>query len=106
MDPARKSRSFRPLLAFTFVVAAALTLGAVVAYEQIKSGNEEQSQRRSENSKRIGEEVQRTYKEQMARRLKGYAASAAAGISASSVRDIHSERDELAIVFKRRMQEL
>ena len=78
MDPARKSRSIGPLLAFTFIVAAALTGGAFAAYWQIKNGYDEQAERRQRNSERISKDVRENYSEQMSRRLKGYAVAAAA----------------------------
>lgn len=106
MSPARKSRSIGPLLAFTFVVAAALAAGGFMAYWQIKSGYEDQAARRAENSKRIGEEVRENYKEQLARRLKGYAAAAAASITPAGAAGITSENEALAGLFRSRLNEL
>lgn len=106
MNPARKSRSIGPLLAFTFVVAAALSAGGFTAYWQIKRGYEDQAARRAENSKRIGDEVRENYKEQLARRLMGYAAAAASAITPSGAAGISSEEDNLAKVFRGRLNEL
>lgn len=106
MDPARKSRSIGPLLAFTFIVAAALTGGAFAAYWQIKNGYDEQAERRQRNSERISKDVRENYSEQMSRRLKGYAVAAAAGITPSGAEGISGERDALAQVFLARLNEL
>lgn len=106
MDPARKSRSIGPLLAFTFVVAAALSAGGFMAYWQIQRGYEDQAARRAENSKRIGEEVRENYKEQLVRRLKGYAAAAAASITPTGAAGITSADEALAGLFRARLNEL
>ncbi len=106
MDPARKSRSIGPLLAFTFIVAAALTGGAFAAYWQIKNGYDEQAERRQKNSETISKDVRENYSELMSRRLKSYAAAAAAAITPGGAEGIGSDSDALARVFRLRLDEL
>lgn len=106
MAQARNSRSFILGLAFTLVVAAALSIGALFAYWQIKSGYDEQAERRRQVADKQGAEVREGYAEQLSRRLKTYAASAAAGISTQGLDGIQSEHDQLAQLYRKRLAAL
>ena len=106
MTQARKSQSILAGLAFTFTVAAAMATGALVTYELIKSGYDSQALRRQQASGRIGDEVREGYKEQHSRRLKSYAAAAAAGVSPDGLDGIKSEQDFLARLYERRLKAL
>lgn len=106
MAQARNSRSFILGLAFTLVVAAALSIGALFSYWQIKSGYDEQAERRRQVADKQGAEVREGYAEQLSRRLKTYAASAAAGISTQGLDGIQSEHDQLAQLYRKRLAAL
>lgn len=70
--------------AFTMIMAGALLAGALVAYGFIQAG----------------------YEEQLERRLKTYAASAAVGISPNALDLVENAEDELALLYRRRLQAL
>lgn len=70
--------------AFTMIMAGALLAGALVAYGFIRAG----------------------YEEQLERRLKTYAASAAVGISPNALDLVESADDELAVLYRKRLQAL
>ncbi|MEE9311803.1 MAG: ATP-binding protein [Planctomycetota bacterium] len=69
---------------FAVVVAGALSVGALVAYQQMEDA----------------------FAQQLERRLKGYAASGAAGLSATGLEGIRNEQDELAKLYRTRLQAL
>lgn len=70
--------------AFTMIMAGALTVGALVAYEFISSG----------------------YEEQLERRLKSYAATSAASISAGALEQMTAEDTPLADLYRERLSAL
>ncbi|MCB9934246.1 MAG: hypothetical protein H6840_01010 [Planctomycetes bacterium] len=70
--------------AFTIIMAGALLTGALVAYGFIKTG----------------------YEEQLERRLKTYAASAAVGISPNALDLVENAEDDLAVLYRKRLQAL
>jgi signal transduction histidine kinase len=69
---------------FTMIMAGALLVGALVAYNYIKAG----------------------YEEQLERRLKSYAATSAAGFGPRGLRMITGDDDELADVYRKRLKTL
>lgn len=70
--------------AFTMIMAGALTVGALVAFGFIRSG----------------------YEEQLERRLKSYAATSAAGISAGALEQMTAEDAPLADLYRERLNAL
>lgn len=69
---------------FAIVVAGALSVGALVAYQQ----------------------MQEAFAQQLERRLKSYAASGAAGLSIAGLEGIRDENDELAKLYRTRLRAL
>ena len=69
---------------FAIVVAGALSVGALVAYQQMEEA----------------------FAQQLERRLKSYAASGAASLSNSGLDGIRDEQDALAILYRTRLQAL
>ncbi|MCF6228869.1 MAG: hypothetical protein L3J82_09475, partial [Planctomycetes bacterium] len=69
---------------FAVVVAGALSVGALVAYQQMEDA----------------------FEQQLERRLKSYAASGAAGLSSTGLEGIRNEQDELAKLYRTRLQAL
>ena len=70
--------------AFTMIMAGALMVGALVAFQIIRTG----------------------YEEQLERRLKTYAATSAAGISPQALDMITGTDDELAQLYRKRLEAL
>jgi len=71
-------------LAFLLVVAGALLGGALVAYRQVENG----------------------FEEQLERRLKSYAAAAAAGLSSNALEQLPSGDDPVAVLYRKRLAAL
>ena len=70
--------------AFTMIMASALTVGALVAYQLISTG----------------------YEEQLERRLKSYAATSAASISAGALEQMTADDTPLADLYRERLNAL
>lgn len=83
-DQPGKSRSALLALVFTFTLAGALTVGALVAYPQVAEG----------------------FENQLKRRLKSYAATTAMTFNAEALATIPSDDDPVAVLYRKRLQAL